>query len=55
MAATALRLRTDAFVEYLDDWLHVPDRELGDYSEQTKKEWIRRWPDIDPELRLKPQ
>lgn len=20
-----------------------------------KKEWIRRWPDIDPELRLKPQ
>ena len=34
MAATALRLRTDAFVEYLDDWLHVPDRELGDYSEQ---------------------
>ena len=51
----ALRLRTDAFVEYLDDWLHVPDRELGNYSERMKKEWIRRWPDIDPELRLKPQ
>ncbi|MFJ5695850.1 hypothetical protein ACIP9X_18625 [Arthrobacter sp. NPDC093125] len=33
----ALRMRTDAFVEYLDDWLHVPDRELGDYSEQMRK------------------
>lgn len=50
----ALRMR-DAFLEYLDDWLHVPDRELGDYSEQMKKEWIRRRPDIDPEPRLKPQ
>lgn len=51
----ALRMRTDAFVEYLDDLLHVPDRELGDYSEQMRKEWIRRWPDIDPELHLKPR
>jgi len=33
----------------------MPDRDLGDSSEQMEKEWIRRWPDIDPELRLKPQ
>lgn len=50
-AITAVRKKTDAFVEYLDDWLHVHDRGLGDYSAEMRKEWIRLWPDIDPERR----
>lgn len=50
-----VRRKTDAFVEYLDDWLHVPDRQLGDYSGKMKKAWIRLWPDIDPPDRTLPQ
>lgn len=51
----SLRGSTDAFVQYLGDWLHVPDRQLGDYSEQMKESWIRLWPDIDPAHRTLPQ
>jgi hypothetical protein len=39
----------------LGDWLHVPDRQLTDYSEQMKIAWIRLWPDIDPAYRTLPQ
>lgn len=51
----AVRSKTAAFVEYLDAWLHLNERQLARMVEEMSAEAARLWPDIKPEDRKLPR
>lgn len=50
-----VRSKTVAFVEYLDEWLHLSERQLAAMVEEMSAEAARLWPHIKPEDRKLPR
>jgi membrane glycosyltransferase len=50
-----VRSKKDAFVEYLDEWLHLNERQLAGMVEEMSAAAARLWPHINPEDRKLPR
>lgn len=54
-AINEVRSKKDAFVEYLDEWLHLNERQLAATVEEMSAGAARLWPHIKPEDRKLPR
>jgi hypothetical protein len=50
-----VRYRAARFVEYLDDWLHLNDRQLARLVQEMSQTAAQLWPHIKPEDRKLPR
>lgn len=54
-AINEVRSKTVSFAEYLDEWLHLSERQLAAMVEEMSAEAARLWPHIKPEDRKLPR